>query len=505
MAPQPAETHIFRAINAETGEAFGPALPVHGAAELGAACDAAERAFDVYRETTPAARADFLDRIGTEIAALGEALIVMAARETGLPKARIENERGRTIGQMHLFAELLRAAEWMRVRIDPALPDRLPQPRPDLRLAMVPLGPVAVFGASNFPLAFSTAGGDTASALAAGCPVVLKGHPAHPGTDALVAGAIHTARAACGMPEGVFGHVMGPGTSLGAALVRDPRIAAVAFTGSRRGGLALLRLAQEREVPVPVYAEMGSVNPVILLPAALRARGAGLGAAFVASLTLGAGQFCTNPGLLLAVEGKGLNTFIAAAAEALSGYAAATMLSRGILDTYQHGVDALAGHANVRWLGSGQPGGEYAKGQAVLFECAASDFLADPALAEEVFGPAALLVTARDVGELRRVVAGLEGQLTATLQMDEEDWGEAAGLLPMLERKAGRIIANGWPTGVEVTHAMMHGGPYPAASDSRSTSVGSLAIERFLRPVSYQNMPLSLLPPALRDVRREDG
>jgi 2,5-dioxopentanoate dehydrogenase len=499
MAPQMAEVDVFRSIDVETGEAFGPVLPVHGEAELDAVCAAAEAAFDTYREASPEARAAFLDRIGVEIAALGDDLIVMAARETGLPRARIENERGRTIGQLQLFAALLRSGGGGRIKIDPALPNRQPLPRPDLRLRTVPLGPVAVFGASNFPLAFSTAGGDTASALAAGCPVVLKGHPAHPGTDALVAGAMRIAADACGMPEGVFGHVMGPGTSLGAALVRDPRIAAVAFTGSRRGGLALLRLAQERDVPVPVFAEMGSVNPVILLPAALHARGAALGSAFVASLTLGGGQFCTNPGLVLAVEGGGLDVFVAAATEALAACSAATMLSRGIRDAYIHGVERLAGHGKVQRLAVGQPGSGYAKGQAALFSCAASDFIADPALAEEVFGPAALLVRARDPAELRRVVAGLEGQLTATLQMEEEDREEAAGLLPLLERIAGRIIANGWPTGVEVTHAMMHGGPYPATSDSRATSVGSLAIERFLRPVSYQNMPLSLLPSALHD------
>jgi len=406
---------------------------------------------------------------------------------------------------LHLFAELLRSGDGTRIRIDQALPDRLPSPRPDLRLRMVPLGPVAVFGASNFPLAFSTAGGDTASALAAGCPVVLKGHPSHPGTDALVAGAIRAAGQVSGMPEGVFGHVMGPGTSLGAALVRDPRIEAVAFTGSRRGGLALLQLAQQRDVPIPVFAEMGSVNPVILMPGALRTRGKALGAAFVASLTLGAGQFCTNPGLLLAVKGEGFEAFMMSAAAALSDCGAATMLSRGIRDAYQRGVDALAEHPRVQWLGGGQPQEGYAKGKPALFGCSVSDFLSDPGLAEEVFGPAALLVRAQDVAEMQCAIASLEGQLTATLHMDEEDWPAAAELIPLLERKVGRIIANGWPTGVEVTHAMMHGGPYPATSDSRATSVGSLAIERFLRPVSYQNMPYSLLPPSLRDARQEDG
>ena len=292
---------------------------------------------------------------------------------------------------------------------------------------------------------------------------------------------------------------MGPGTALGAVLVGDPRIAAVAFTGSRRGGLELLRIAQQREVPIPVYAEMSSINPVILMPEALRQNGTALGTAFVASLTLGAGQFCTNPGLLLAVEGNGLDAFIAAAATALSSCEPATMLSRDICNAYRQRVDALAGHAKVQRLAVGCPEKGCSDSQAALFRCAAPDFISDPGLAEEVFGATALLVVAQDGGELRRVLAGLEGQLTATLHMETADWTHAAELLPLLERKAGRIIANGWPTGVEVAHAMVHGGPYPATSDSRSTSVGSLAIERFLRPVSYQNMPTPLLPADLRD------
>lgn len=495
----------FQSMDVRTGEAFGPVLPVNGLQELEAACAAAEAAFDWYRELPAPVRADFLDRIGAEILALGDGLIAMAVRETGLPEARIVSERGRTVGQLHLFAELLLAGEGLRTRIDPALPHRQPLPRPDLRLRMVPLGPVAVFGASNFPLAFSTAGGDTAAALAAGCPVVLKGHPAHPGTDALVAGAIQAACKVCGIKDGVFGHLMAPGTVLGASLVCDPRITAVAFTGSQRGGLALMRLAQQRAVPIPVYAEMGSINPVILLPGALRERGAALGTGFVASLTLGAGQFCTNPGLLLAVEGEALDAFVGAAAQALASYSAATMLSREIRDAYQHGVSILAAHENVQKLADGQPGEGHAEGRASLFSCSAADFIADPALAEEIFGPASLLVRAKDMAELRSVIAALGGQLTVSLQMNAEDADAAAALIPSLERKAGRIVVNGWPTGVEVTHAMMHGGPYPATSDGRSTSVGGLAMERFLRPVSYQDMPLFLLPPSLRGTQHEGG
>jgi NADP-dependent aldehyde dehydrogenase len=416
-----------------------------------------------------------------------------------LPRARLEGERGRTVGQLKLFAGVVRRGGWMGVRIDPALPDRAPLPRPDLRLRMIPLGPVAVFGASNFPLAFSTAGGDTASALAAGCPVVVKGHPAHPATGELVAGAIRAAVAACGLPAGVFSHLTGPGNDLGTALVQDPRIAAVGFTGSRGGGLALVGLAQARDVPIPVFAEMSSVNPVVLLPEALRARGAALGTAFVASLTMGAGQFCTNPGLIVAIEGDGLDAFVHAAAEGLEKADAATMLTGGIHAAYEQGVAALQANDAVETVAMGKAGQGVAQGRAAFFATSAAKFLADKALGHEVFGAASLLVRCKDEAEMRSVLAASEGQLTATIHMDEGDTTLAARLIPLLERKAGRILANGWPTGVEVAHAMVHGGPFPATSDGRSTSVGSLAIDRFLRPVSYQNLGAALLPEVLRD------
>jgi 2,5-dioxopentanoate dehydrogenase len=440
-----------------------------------------------------------LERIGAQIAELGDDLIKMAMRETALARPRLESERARTIGQLQLFAGVVRRGAWMGLRVDPSLPDRMPMPRPDLRLRMIPLGPAAVFGASNFPLAFSTAGGDTASALAAGCPVVVKGHPAHPGTDALVAGAIRAAVADCHLPSGVFSHLMGPGNDLGAELVRDPRITAVAFTGSRRAGLAIVRLAQQREVPIPVYAEMSSVNPVLLMPEALKARAEALGTAFVASLTMGAGQFCTNPGLVLAIEGEGLAAFIAAATKAVINHDAATMLTRGIYQAYEQRISALAQHSAVETLAQGRTGSGFAQGRSTLFCCSAADFIADPTLGQEVFGAASLLVRARDQRELRAVLKSLEGQLTITLHLDAGDEAYAAELLPHLERQAGRIIVNGWPTGVEVSHAMVHGGPYPATSDSRTTSVGSLAINRFLRPVAYQNMPPTVLPLPLRD------
>ena len=493
----------FRSVAAETGEPHGDPLAVHGPGDVAAVCAAADAAFDVYRATGREERAAFLERIADEIMAIGDSLIDACLTESGLPRARAEGERGRTCSQLRLFADVVRKGQWQELRIDPALPDRQP-PRPDLRLRMIPAGPVAVFGASNFPLAFSTAGGDTASALAAGCPVVVKGHPAHPITGSLVAQAITRAVSACGLPEGVFQHLIGPSNDLGAALVQDPRIMAVGFTGSRAGGLALAKLAQEREVPIPVYAEMSSINPVLLLPQALKTRGADLGAAFVGSLTMGAGQFCTNPGLVLAIEGEGLDAFVAAARDAVSGAQPQTMLTAGIRDAYAKGVEALSGCAGVEAVAKGDEG-DRTHGGTYLFQTTAEAFLSDKVLGNEVFGASSIVVRCKDEGELAKVVAGLEGQLTATLHMNEADEGMAARLLPVLERKVGRILANGWPTGVEVCHAMVHGGPFPATSDARTTSVGSLAIDRFLRPVSYQNLAQPVLPPELRDDAKSDG
>jgi NADP-dependent aldehyde dehydrogenase len=370
---------------------------------------------------------------------------------------------------------------------------------------------VAVFGASNFPLAFSVAGGDTASALAAGCPVVVKGHPAHPGTGELVARAIRAAAAKCGLPAGVFSYLPGTTNALGGALVADPRIKAVGFTGSRAGGLALVRIAQARAEPIPVYAEMSSVNPVILFPAAAKARGAELGKAYVASLTQGAGQFCTNPGVVLALAGSDLAAFEAAAAEALGASAAQQMLTPGIHDAFRSGVAALERHVSVETLARGPVGEGVNQAQGAVFATDAQAFAADPALGHEVFGSSSIVVRARDMDEIAQLVRELEGQLTATLLFDEADEDLVAPLIPLIAEKAGRVLANGWPTGVEVSHAMVHGGPFPATSDTRTTSVGALAIARFLRPVCFQNLPDRLLPTALRNdnpyhaPRRIDG
>lgn len=500
----------FRGVNPATGEDFGPGVSEASAHDAADACALAEAAAESFAVLRPSARAAFLDKTGEAILAIGDILIETAMAETGLPRARLEGERMRTVNQLRLFAAELRDGHWLGATIDPALPDRTP-PRPDLRLVNVALGPVAVFGASNFPLAFSVAGGDTASAFAAGCPVVVKGHPAHPGTGELVARAVRSAVQSCGLPDGVFSYLPGRSNALGGALVADPRIKAVGFTGSRGGGLALVEIAQRRDEPIPVYAEMSSINPVVLMPGALANRGAALGTAFVASLTLGAGQFCTNPGLVLALDGPGLDAFVAAAVGALGEVEPPVMLTPDIHAAFQAGVAALGALESAQVVtGIRQASGPNRCGGA-LFQTTAAAFIAEKALGQEVFGAAAVIVRCADMVALAEVIGSLEGQLTATIQLDAEDEAVAATVLPLLAKKAGRVLANGWPTGVEVTHAMVHGGPFPATSDGRTTSVGTLALGRFLRPVSYQDIPDALLPPALQAAnpwrlpRRVDG
>lgn len=501
----------IRAIHPSTGAELAPAYAWGGPSEVDRACAAAEEAFDAYRATSREQRAEFLETIADEIEAVGDALPERAHSESGLPMGRVTGERGRTTGQLRLFAQVLREGSFQGARIDPAQPDRQPAPRADIRQRKIPLGPVAVFGASNFPLAFSVAGGDTASALAAGCPVVVKAHDAHPGTCELVARAITAAVAKCGLPAGTFSLLFGSGPELGTALVTDPRIQAVGFTGSRAAGLALTRAAQQRPQPVPVYAEMSSINPVFPLPGALAARAEQLGADFAGSLTLGSGQFCTNPGLVIAVDGPELKGFLGAAAEAVAGAAPTPMLTPGIARSYADSVAALAERPEVEVLARGQESGAPQACRAALLATDAGSFLAAEGLSDEVFGASSLVVRCRDASQVREVAAALEGQLTATVHAVESDHPEAADLLSTLERKAGRILFDGWPTGVEVGHAMVHGGPFPSTSDSRTTSVGTAAIDRFLRPVAYQNVPAALLPAVLADGnpegvwRRVDG
>jgi NADP-dependent aldehyde dehydrogenase len=491
-------TARFHAVDAATGAALEPGFSVADAVDVADAAALAAAAFDDYRALAPERRARFLEAIADQILALGDALLERCRAETGLPLVRLTGERGRTIGQLRLFADELRHARWHGVRVDAALPERKPLPRPDLRQRRIPLGPVVVFGASNFPLAFSVAGGDTAAALAAGCPVIVKGHPAHPGTSELVAQAIIAAREACGLQPGVFALLNSTAVSLGTELVADPRVKAVGFTGSRAGGLALAKIAAARSEPIPVYAEMSSVNPVVLLPAALESRAEELGTGFIGSLTLGVGQFCTNPGLVIAIDGAALERFIGAAATALATVAPGVMLTRGIHAAYTQGLEDLLQHPCVRTLARGAESVPAQAARGALFATTADDLLRHPELLEEVFGPAGLIVRCADVAELVAVLEGIAGQLTATLHLDAADEPLAVRLVPILERKAGRLIANGWPTGVEVAHAMVHGGPFPATSDGRSTSVGTLAIERFLRPVCYQDFPDALLPGVLR-------
>ena len=462
------------------------------AADVERACAAAEAAFAAYAAVPRATRAAFLDRIADEIEARGAELTAQGTAETGLPAARLDGERGRTTGQLRLFAQHIREAGYLDRRVDAALPDRKPAPRPEIRMMQRPVGPVAVFGASNFPLAFSTAGGDTASALAAGCPVVVKGHPAHPGTAEVVAQAIDAAIRAMDLPGGVFSLVQGAGFEVGEALVQHPLIKAVGFTGSLRGGRALFDLCARRPEPIAFFGELGSVNPVFVMPHAVAARGAGIAAGWVGSLTLGAGQFCTNPGIVVAVDGPDTQGFVAAARAAVAQVGPQTMLTDGIADAFRAGRDRVAGAAGVQVVAQADSGGRQAA--PAIFAVSGADWLADHALGEEVFGPLGLIVLVRDLAEMHTIAAQLDGQLTCTLQVEPEDYPAARDLMPVLERKAGRLLANGFPTGVELGEAQVHGGPYPASTNFGATSVGTLAIRRWLRPVAWQNMPEALLP-----------
>ncbi|MGF6774355.1 alpha-ketoglutaric semialdehyde dehydrogenase [Paraburkholderia sp. GAS199] len=503
---------LLHAFNPATGADIAePVFGGGGVEQVKRACDLAEQAFDSYRSLPLTVRAEFLERIADGITALGDALVERAHLESGLPKARLEGERGRTTGQLKLFAQVVRAGQWLSATLDSPLPERKPLPRSDLRMQKIPLGPVAVFGASNFPLAFSVAGGDTAAALAAGCPVVVKAHGAHLGTSEMVGRVIQRVAQEMNLPEGVFSLVIGAGNAIGEALVAHPAIKAVGFTGSRGGGLALMRVAAARPEPIPVYAEMSSINPVFLLSNALNQRGESIARGFVDSLVMGAGQFCTNPGLAIAVDSDALKSFVATASQALAGKPAQTMLTAGICAAYQNGESKLAGIEGVEEVARGVEATGPTQARAALFVTDAQTFLATPALEDEVFGPVSTIVRCKDEQEMLAVAKHVEGQLTATLQMDSADMATAQKLLPLLERKAGRILVNGYPTGVEVSHAMVHGGPFPATSDSRGTSVGTTAIDRFLRPVCYQDFPADLLPEALADSnpldlwRRRDG
>ncbi|MET4136020.1 aldehyde dehydrogenase (NADP(+)) [Pseudarthrobacter sp. PvP090] len=500
--------------NPATNEQLEPGYTLLTEEQLATATSAAAAAYPSFSTLDPETHAGFLEAIADNIEAIGEELITRAGLETGLPAARLQGERARTAGQLRLFAAVVRQGDFRGVRVDPALPDRAPLPRADIRQRQIPLGPVAVFGASNFPLAFSTAGGDTASALAAGCPVVFKAHNAHPGTGELVGQAIVKAVKDFGLHPGVFSLIYGPGSSIGQALVADPAIKAVGFTGSQSAGIALMRTAAARPEPIPVYAEMSSLNPVFVFPGAIAGNAEdidALASQYVAAVTGSSGQLCTSPGLLFAPTGAAGDKLAAAVGRAVSACAGQTMLTAGIAESWRAGAEALGSADNVSVLGHGAEGATENAPAPAIFGTGVGEFVSNPVLHAEVFGAASLVIRYSDTEELIDAAGRLEGQLTASLQLTPADYPAAAPLVPVLEQKVGRIIVNGWPTGVEVGHAMVHGGPFPATSDTRTTSVGSLAINRFLRPVAYQNLPQELLPAPLRDGnpwrlnRRVDG
>lgn len=489
---------ITSAFDPRTDSALEPTFSLIGPNEVDSAAEAAHSAFAEYRNTTPEIRSAFLDSIALEIDRRRSGIVERASHETGLPEPRLEGECTRTVNQLRLFAKVVSAGSFHRVRIDPAQPGRAPQPRADIRQRMIPLGPVGVFGASNFPLAFSTAGGDTASALAAGCPVVFKAHNAHPGTSELVAQAIDAAIKSHSLPAGVFSLIFGPGSEVGQALVAHPQIKAIGFTGSRSGGLAIAATAAARKVPIPVYAEMSSVNPVFVLPGAL-SDPESLAKAYTSSVTGSCGQLCTTPGLLFLPTGRQGDAFIAAVSTEISSMVGAPMLTKGIANARHEGVNLLKNLPGIRLLVEGTEGELKNSPAPIIFETSIEQFSADNRMQNEVFAAESLIIRYDDPSQLVNVPGVLEGQLTATIHAASSDYETAAKLLPELELIAGRILFNGWPTGVEVGHAMVHGGPFPATSDSRSTSVGTLAIERFLRPVAYQEVPASLQPVPIQD------
>ncbi|MCU0865508.1 MAG: aldehyde dehydrogenase (NADP(+)) [Planctomycetes bacterium] len=488
----------FQAVDPTTGQPFGPVFHDATAAEIESAGALAAAAAPSFAATSPAQRARLLRTIADGLSALGDALVTMVSAETALPAVRVQNERARTVLQLQQFAALLDDGSWVDARIDRGDPARQPQPKPDVRSMLVPLGPVAVFGASNFPLAYSVAGGDTASALAAGCPVLVKGHPAHPGSSELVGRVVMAAVAALGLPAGTFALLHGRSHESGAMLVRHPAIAAVGFTGSHQGGRALCDLAAARPQPIPVFAEMGSMNPVLVLPRALAARGAAIGEQIAASALLAMGQFCTSPGMVAWIEGAGDAALVASLASKLGAAAAGPSVHPSIRAGYERAlqqVEALPVEVAAR----GAPGTAATALCPTLLAARASVVLQQPRLRSEIYGPAVLAVRCRDRGELSALVAAQGGHLTATVHGDGDDFGAFGDVVAMLQSKVGRLIANGVPTGVEVCAAMVHGGPWPAASDARFSAVGTTSIRRWVRPMCWQDWPRDALPLALRD------
>jgi alpha-ketoglutaric semialdehyde dehydrogenase len=489
---------FFNAINPVTTQKIEPQFCEATSHEIDSAVKKANEAFQVYRNISGKKRAEFLVCIAQEIVALDKALIERCIEETGLPEARLLNERQRTVNQLNMFASCIDEGSWVDARVDFGDPERKPMPKPDIRSMQKALGPVGVFGSSNFPLAFSVAGGDTASALAAGCTVVVKAHPAHPGTSELVGHAILQAIKKCNIPEGTFSLVQGLAHEVGLGIARHPLIKAIGFTGSFRGGRALFDEAVARPEPIPVYAEMGSTNPVFILPGILQERKHDIARDLASSVTLGVGQFCTNPGLVFIQKSENANEFTTTLSKHIADTPAGTMLSEGILTNYQHGTNTLQTITGVDVIAAGKSTDSGFTASAHVFESDVKKFLSSPTLEEEIFGPSTVLILANDKNEILLAARKLHGHLTATIHGTPEDLRQYADLIHVLEQKVGRLVINGYPTGVEVCDSMVHGGPFPATTDSRATSVGTLAITRFTRPICYQNFPEELLPEELK-------
>ena len=486
----------YQAINPKTGNHLETIFTNSSERDINAIIHKARHAFEIYKNISASKRAQFLDTIADEIEALGDELLDVCHSESALPYPRLKGERGRTMNQLRLFAQVVREGSWVDARIDKANPDRKPIPKSDIRQMLLPIGPVVVFGASNFPLAFSTAGGDTASALAAGCTVIVKVHPAHPGTTELVNKAIQKAIKITGMPEGTFNIIHGNTIEAGQKLVTHPIIKAVAFTGSFRGGKAIFDAANQRKEPIPVFAEMGSTNPVFILPNALREKGSNIAQGLAKSINLGVGQFCTNPGLIITEKQDGLNTFSSSLEKSINEIEQDYMLTPGIKSSYDTGISKL-NKAGISTLAESNAGASGVISK--VFETSCEYFLNNKDLEEENFGPSSILIKADNKSEILNAAKSLEGHLTATIHGTDEDLREYSDLVQILQEKAGRLVINGYPTGVEVCHAMVHGGPYPATTAPQTTSVGTNAIKRFARPVCFQDFPQYLLPEELKD------
>lgn len=493
-------SQTFWARNPKTGAALDPPYFSASAEEVDRAVNLAHEAFSGYSRISAKQRGKLLRQIATNIEAVATEVIERAELETALPKARLQSETARTCGQLRLFAQVIEEGSWLMARIDRADLERKPIPKPDIRSMLRPLGPVAVFGASNFPLAFSVAGGDTASALAAGNTVIAKAHPAHPGTSELIGEAIRQAVREFDLPEGVFSLLFDSGNDVGTALVQHPLVKAAGFTGSRQGGITLMRLASSRPEPIPFYGEMSSTNPVFILPGALRQNIDKIAAGLHVSFTLGAGQFCTKPGMVFLPEGADATRLTERLQKPVKETAGFHLLTEGIRSSYEREIKSRRNKSNLKLVAeAASPQNAEPAVTAVLFETDAQSFLKDPELSDEIFGPSTLLVRHSRREEILEIARQLEGHLTATIHGAEEDLRDFGDLIAILENKVGRLIFNGFPTGVEVSHAMVHGGPFPATTDGRSTSVGTQAIYRFSRPVCFQGFPDSALPEELQD------